>query len=305
MFKKIFDRFDCSKQINFKKFNDEFDIIKINQGLILSKLNMQNTTEICKDIKKSEFKVFSQWGDDGIIDFLVNYLDISDTRFVEFGVENYTECNTKFLLMSKNWKGLIMDGSTDNMDSLKKSNLHWKYNIRAVDAFITKENINQLLIDYGFDGEIGILHIDIDGNDYWIWNEVNVANPIIVIVEYNAIFGCDKPYTIVYKKDFIRNDEHHSNLYYGTSLLSLCDLADKKGYYFVGCNSNANNAYFVRKDKIKDINPLTAKEGFVESQFSESRDREGNLNFLREDDKIKSLKGLKIFNTRTNDVEIL
>jgi len=307
--RKIFSPINAETNHNLKRQNlinqMEFDNIKINQGLILSKLNMQNQSEIIKDIKKSEFKIFSQWGDDGIIDFLVNYLDIVDTRFVEFGVESYTECNTKFLLMSKNWKGLIMDGSSDNMNSLKRSELYWKYNIKALDVFITKENINQLLSENGFSGEIGIYHIDIDGNDYWIWKETTAVNPIIVIVEYNAIFGYDKPHTIPYKKDFYRTNEHFSNLYYGTSLLSLCDLAEEKGYYFIGCNSNGNNAYFVRKDKIKNILPKTAKEGFIESRFSESRDKEGNLNFLRDKEKMKSLEGMEVINTRTNKTELL
>jgi hypothetical protein len=99
--------------LSFKRsLNADLETIKISQGLILSNYNLSNNVpQILNDIKKSEFKIFSQWGDDGIINFLVGYLDIKDKRFVEFGVENYTECNTKFLLMTQNWRGLIMDGS--------------------------------------------------------------------------------------------------------------------------------------------------------------------------------------------------
>jgi hypothetical protein len=310
--KKIVGHFSIAQKINFlflnlfekKQLQNEIETIKINQGLILGNLNCTfKKEEILEDIKKSEFKIFSQWGDDGIISFLVDYLEIKNKRFVEFGVENYTECNTKFLLLVKNWKGLIMDGSYKNMNSLRLSDFYWKYDIKAVDVFVTRENINLLLESNGFSGEIGLLHIDIDGNDYWIWKAVDVSNPIIVIVEYNSLFGYDNAWTIPYNPQFYRKQAHYSNLYYGTSLLSICDLATEKGYYFIGCNSNGNNAYFVRKDNIKDLKPLSPEEGYIESNFSESRNVKGDLTFLRAKDRLALLKGMQIYNSRKEEIE--
>ncbi|NIJ51569.1 FkbM family methyltransferase [Dyadobacter arcticus] len=284
--------------------SSDLENIKVSQGLILNKLNLGNSTPlILDDITKSEFKIFSQWGDDGIISFLVSYLEIKDKRFVEFGVENYTECNTKFLLISQNWRGLIMDGSNKNMTSLRTSDLYWKFDITAVDVFVTAENIDSLLKDNGFSGEIGILHIDIDGNDYWIWKSVTVANPIIVIVEYNSIFGFEQPWTIPYNPSFVRTEEHYSNLYYGTSLLSICDLAEEKGYHFIGCNSNGNNAYFVRKDWIKGLRVVSPQDGYIESKFREARDENGTLTFVTGSERLNQLRGKKIHNTRTNSLE--
>ncbi|MEO6287390.1 MAG: hypothetical protein ABIN80_12170 [Dyadobacter sp.] len=189
------------------------------------------------------------------------------------------------------------------MTSLRASELYWKFDIKAIDVFVTAENINSLLNDNGFSGEIGILHIDIDGNDYWIWNAVTVANPIIVIVEYNSIFGYDMPWTVPYNPSFVRTQEHYSNLYYGTSLLSICDLAEEKGFHFVGCNSNGNNAYFVRKDWIKGLKVLSPQEGYVESRFRESRAEDGTLTFINGSERLKLLRGKKIHNTRTNSLE--
>lgn len=310
--KKIKDIFYMSSRVKATELNtnklsmlvSEIENIKVNQGIILSNLNFYHKkNEILDDIKKSEFKIFSQWGDDGIIDFLVKHLEITDKRFVEFGVENYTECNTKFLLISNNWKGLIMDGSFNNMNSLRKSQLYWKFDITAIDIFVTKENINEILKKNNFDGEIGLLHIDIDGNDYWIWEQIEVSNPIIVIVEYNSLFGYDKPFSTIYSPDFLREKNHYSKLLYGTSLLSLCDLAEIKGYSFVGCNTNGNNAYFVRKDKLNGLKPVSIENGYVESRFSESRDQTGNFSFLRGSERLNILRGCKIYNTRTKQIE--
>jgi hypothetical protein len=250
-----------------------------------------------------EFKVFSQWGDDGIIQYLIHRLEIQNKTFIEFGVEDYLEANTRFLLLHNNWDGLIMDGSKSNMNAVKKTELYWKFNLAVQDAFITCENINDLITHNGFAGEIGILSIDIDGNDYWVWNSISVVNPVIVIVEYNSIFGAGNPWSIPYQANFVRNDAHFSNLYYGSSLLSLCDLAEAKGYYFVGCNDAGNNSYFVRRDKIGPLTPLNPRDGYVRSKFRESRDQDGTQTFVSGDSRLELIKGMPIFNTRTGKLE--
>lgn len=303
--KKVLDDilFYSKRNIALDKIQKDILENKITLGRILSNQNQNRKEEIINNIHLSEFKIFSQWGDDGIINFLVNYLDIKEKTFIEFGVENYTECNTRFLLVNDNWKGLIIDGSENNINSVKSDDIYWKYDLTALAEFVTQENINSIFIKNNFIGEIGILHIDIDGNDYWIWKKIDTVNPIIVIVEYNSIFGYDKPYTIPYKSDFIRTEAHFSNLYYGTSLLSICDLANEKGYSFIGCNSNGNNAYFVRKDKMKELKELMPNEGYVLSKFAESRNKNGNLTYLRGKIRLDLIKGLQVFNTRTGKIE--
>lgn len=230
----------------------------------------------------AEFKVFSQFGDDGIIQYLIRALDIQPDRrtFIEFGVDDYGESNTRFLLLNDNWRGLIMDGSEENIRCIRQSDLYWRHELTAVAAFIDRDNINALFLDNGFRGEIGLLSIDIDGNDYWVWEAINVVDPLVVIVEYNSAFGARHAITIPYDPAFRRSRAHFSNLYWGCSLRALWLLAGAKGYVFIGCNSAGNNAYFVRKDKAHLFRPLSVDEGFVESRFRESRDPRGRLSYL-------------------------
>ncbi len=257
------------------------------------------------NIQDAEFKVFSQWGDDGIIQYLINYLEIKNKTFIEFGVEDYKESNTRFLLINNNWTGLVMDGSQDNINKIKNSNLYWKYNLKAKLAFVTAENINNLLTEENFLGEVGILHIDIDGNDYWVWRALEVVSPAIAIIEYNSVFGCERAITVPYDKDFIRSKKHYSNLYAGASIKALCDLATEKGYFFVGTNSAGNNAYFVRNDLIKDLTKLTPQQGYTESQFRESRDKARQLTFVSGEQRINLIKGMQVFNTDSKQLEAL
>ena len=255
-----------------------------------------------------EFKVFSQFGDDGILQYLIYHLNIPSNAqaFVEFGVENYQESNTRFLLMNNNWRGLIMDGLESNMEHVKRSSYYWKHDITAKAAFIDTENINHLISSSGFEDEIGILSIDIDGNDYWIWNEITVVKPIIVVAEYNSIFGCEFPLSIPYNQAFVRSKAHYSNLYWGCSLAALNHLAVKKGYVFSGCNGAGNNAYFVRNDYVNNYVPRPSLEnGFKESKFRESRDKSGSLTFLNSSDRLKVIRDLPLINVITGETNYI
>ena len=157
----------------------------------------------------------------------------------------------------------------------------------------------------GFTGEIGLLSIDIDGNDYWIWKSIEVVQPVIVVIEYNSVFGLDNAITIPYKKDFFRTDAHYSNLYFGASLLALVMLGEEKGYSFVGSDSAGVNAYFVKNSRINNLIPLTVKEGYVQSKFRQSRDEHGNLTFLNLFEQKELLKGLPVINVMNGILETL
>jgi hypothetical protein len=218
----------------------------------------------------NEFRVFSQWGEDGIIQYLLRHIEIDKKIFVEFGVQDYRESNTRFLLVNNNWSGVVLDGNSADITSIKNSRIYWAYDIKAVQSFITRENINEVLAENGIKGEIGILSIDIDGNDFWVWRALTVVNPVIVIVEYNHRFGKEAAVTIPYDEAFDRTRSQHSLIYFGASLKALCWLAARKGYAFVGCSSYGVNAFFVRKDKKPDyVKEVTAEEGYAQGKFSE------------------------------------
>jgi hypothetical protein len=247
-----------------------------------------------KKLADVEFKVFSQWGDDGIIQYLVNNLEIDNKVFVEFGVEDYYESNTRYLLMRNNWKGLIIDGSPKYIKAVRESDLYWKYELTAKAAFITAENINELIGTEGIAGEIGLLHVDIDGNDLWVWKAITVVNPVIVIVEYNSVFGSERAITVPYDPAFVRGQKHYSQLYYGASVSALCNLAAEKGYSFIGCTSSGNNAYFIRNDRLKLFPALTPQQGYVASRFRESRDVAGKLTYVSGSKRLELIRGLPV-----------
>lgn len=248
----------------------------------------------------AEFKVFSQWGEDGILQSIINNIQISNKVFVEFGVETYTESNTRFLLFNNNWSGLVIDGSIKNVDFIKSDPVYWRFNLKADCAFIDKDNINEILSRNGLKDEVGVLSIDIDGNDYWVWQEINVINPAVVICEYNSLWGSSHAVTTPYDPHFVRQSKHFSCLYYGASIKALELLANRKGYSLVAGNSSGNNVFFVRNDLLANLKPITSEVAWVQSQFRESRDQNGNLSFLSFNERRNLLSEMPLVDVKTN-----
>jgi hypothetical protein len=258
-------------------------------------------------LAEAEFRVFSQFGDDGIIQYIIGRLDLppADRRFVEFGVENYREANTRFLLLNNNWSGLVMDGSEDHVAFIRRDQIYWRHDLTALARFITRENINSIIEEAEFSGPIGILSIDVDGNDYWIWEAISTVDPAVVIVEFNGIFGSREAVTIPYKADFLRQNAHYSFLYWGTSLQALCHLAAQKGYVWIGCNKAGNNAYFVRKEHAHAFHLPTLPEDFVGAKFREGRDKEGNLNYVGQEEGFALIKDLPVWDVVRNETRVV
>jgi hypothetical protein len=263
------------------------------------------TRKSIANLQEVEFRVSSQWGQDGIIDWLIERAEIPSTAqtFIEFGVENYRQSNTRFLLQNRNWRGLIMDGDPAVATAVKSDGLAWKYDLTVQPAFVTRENINDLIKAAGFGGEIGLLSIDIDGNDYWVWEALHAVRPILCICEYNAVFGDIHPICTPYDQHFSRSKAHPSNLYFGASIAALRSLAAIKGYRFVGTNSAGNDVFFVREDYANrfEQNSIQCVRS-LPSLFRESRDRFGRNTYIGGVERLRQISGLPVVQVETGDI---
>ena len=287
---------------------DTFKSDKQTELLALGKLlSNQQYLINSKIINDYEFKIFSQCGDDGIIQYLIKNLEIENKYFIEFGVGDFLESNCRFLMMNNNWSGFVIDESINAIKKLESQNWFWMYNLNASSKFITVENINDLLSNVN-EKNIGLLHIDIDGNDYHVYKNINIdtLNPSIIILEYNSVFGRNRAITIPYRPDFNRTKAHYSNLFFGASLKAMNYISEKKGYSLVATNNAGNNAYFIRNDLINSkVKPLDIDEAYHYSKFRESRDSKGTFSLISGDDRLKLLKGLKVENVITGQIELL
>jgi hypothetical protein len=256
------------------------------------------------DLQRVGFRVFSQHDEDGIVQYLINNVPIENKTFIEFGVENYEESNTRFLLVNDSWQGMVLDASVEDIRYIQGDRVYWQYDLQAYQRWITAGNIDSLLGESGFSEDLGLLSIDIDGNDYWIWKAITSVRPRIVIVEYNSVFGLE-PISVPYREDFNRTRAHFSNLYYGCSLGALQSLAEEKGYILVGSNAWGHNAFFIRSDIAGDFTALKAHEVYVPSKFRESRDAAGKLTYVRGNDRIQLIGHLPVVDVITGKEVLL
>jgi hypothetical protein len=293
----IFNRLKYYYRRAYQKFHYETFKVLLNQGKMMAEQNRlkKNITSL----DEVEFQVFSQRGEDGIIQYIISQIEIPNKIFIEFGVEDYTESNTRFLLINNHWSGLVIDGSEQHIRFIKKDFIYWKYDITAIQSFITRENINRLISDYTKESDIGLLSVDIDGNDYWVWEAITVINPRIVVCEYNSAFGPSQKLSVPYDPSFTRSGAHYSNLYFGASLAAFCHLAEKKGYDFIGTSAAGVNAYFVRKDLSGSFRTYRAEENFHESANRDSKDMKGKNNFLRHGDRLPVIQDLPLVDVST------
>lgn len=217
-------------------------------------------------LNRYEFQAFSQFGEDGIIQEIFRRIGTTNRYFVEFGVETGVETNSTYLLYN-NWKGLWMDGSSEHIQTIHQnfSKTIAKGDLTAIQGFITAENIEQLFRQGNVPAEFDLLSIDIDRNDYYVWDAINVFKPRVVIIEYNAIFRPGCHFVVAY--DAGKTWDGTSNT--SASLEALYQLGLKKGYKLVACSFSGVNAFFVREDLIADkfTGPFTADNHYESPKY--------------------------------------
>lgn len=217
-------------------------------------------------INEYEYRAYSQHGEDGILLHIFSKIGVTNRRFVEFGVEDGTECNAANLAINFGFNGLMLDGGEANVERGRRFYRaalgDEASRVAFAQTWVTAENINKTIRDHGIEGEIDLLSIDIDGNDYWLWKAVDVVEPRVVVIEYNAALGAERSVTVPYEPAFNRWDQHDSGFYFGASLAALAKLGAEKGYSLIGCETSGANAFFVRRDLetdvLKAVTPETA-----------------------------------------------
>jgi len=208
------------------------------------------------------FRVFSQTDEDGILLFLFTAIGTTRKVFVEIGAGRGIECNGANLAIHQGWHGLFIDG--DRRKAAWGAGFYSRHpDTRLfppvfVSARVNRENVNALIRQAGFQGEIDLLSLDIDGMEYWIWEALDAVNPRAIVVEVNAKFGM-RSLTVPYDADWVYDAKAHPH-YNGASLPAMTKLAARKGYRLVGSNRFGFNAFYVRNDVAPDVLPAVPVE---------------------------------------------
>ena len=219
-----------------------FQLIRYNFMLIVHPGKVNN-------LNYFERKVFSQNGEDGLLQYIFIKIKTTNKYFIEIGAGDGGENNSHYLL-KLGWRGLQIDG--------KKS-------IGIKNHFVTAQNVEKFFKENNVPNNFDLLSIDIDGMDYWVWKAITNYHPRVVVIEYNASVSPINSTVVPYNPHFVWDDTD----YFGASLGALNKLALSKGYQLVATNSNGINAIFVNNVDVKKIllSPMSVSEIYHPPKF--------------------------------------
>jgi hypothetical protein len=220
-----------------------------------------------KRLLKFGYRVYSQSDEDGILHEIFRRIGVASRTFIEIGCGDGLENNSLFLLL-QGWRGFWIEASTRRIAAAKKSAARFVKQgaLRIEQHFLTAKNTEAIVSGVAPAAQIDLLSVDIDGNDYYILQEIHSLSARVVVVEYNAKFPPDVRWVMEY------NETHRwdGSDYFGASLKALEILLTSKGYSLVACNLLGCNAFFVRNDLVSDppfCSPFTAENHYQPARY--------------------------------------
>lgn len=224
------------------------------------------------DLRETGFRNYSQFDEDGILLYIFAAIGTTNKLFVDIGSGNGINSNCANLSINFGWHGLFIDGNENNINIGKsyyeKHPDTWAFQPIFVHAFLQRENINQIIEEQGFSGEVDLISIDLDGNDYWIWDALSIIQPRVVIIETHIEFGL-KSIVVPYNKDYCYPGKHSD--YHGASPVAMVKLANKKGYRLVGSNLYGFNTIYVKQGIGEDVLPTMTAESILSHPRNKER----------------------------------
>jgi hypothetical protein len=213
-------------------------------------------------LRRAEARVYSQNGEDGILAWLFERVGVTNRTLVEFGIGDGTECNSANLLLTFGWRGALLDADAVGVERARAF-FAGRADVEVVHRALEPDNVDQTLGSL-VPPELDLLSLDIDGNDYWVWQALTAVRPRVVAIEYNASFGPERSVTVPYTRSFDRYRTHVSGFYHGASLAALAKLGAEEGYLLAGCDSRGANAFFVDRGAAEraGLEEVSAAEAF-------------------------------------------
>jgi len=243
-----------------------------NQYLMMKKILTPSEMPSFKDVG---FKVHSQFEEDGILLYIFSVIGTVNKRVVEVCAGDGVQCMATNLIINHGWDGLLFDGNENSVQqgiSFFATNPSTYLNPpKFKHAWITRENIDNLIDQNGFNGVIDLLSLDIDGNDYHIMESINVIKPRVIICETHDVIPSDKALTMPYKEDFYYLDGNQHEEFRSVSLLAMHKLLEKKGYRLIGSHKYGFNAIFMLNEVGEEFFPTVSVESIHDNSYSKFR----------------------------------
>jgi hypothetical protein len=216
-----------------------------------------------------EHRVYSQSGQDGILEEIFRRIGLGSGTFVEFGVGagGGFQNNSSYLL-AKGWKGCWIEADPDSAARIQSQMAHLigSGSLRLLHGRVTAENIVSLFRELKVAQEFDLLSIDIDSSDYWVWKQLVDYRPRAVVIEYNSFLPASADWVLPYDA---AGEWRDMNMEFGAALKAFERLGREMGYSLVGCDLTGSDAFFVRDDLVGDkfFGPFTAENHYEPMRY--------------------------------------
>jgi hypothetical protein len=218
-----------------------------------------------RSLSRFDASLYSQNGEDGVIAEILRRIGIQTGFFVEIGIENGQENNTR-LLLEQGWRGLWIEGSQELAGKAKAAYREFIAEgwLTIVHALVTAENINSILENAKVPKQFDFFSIDIDQNTSHVWRALRFTSRI-ACVEYNASLPPSIPLEVPYDPSAAWDRTN----WFGASLKALELIGSTKEMKLVGCDLNGSNAFFVGASEVGDafLSPFTAENHFEPARY--------------------------------------
>jgi len=259
------------KYFLFFWFRERFSpTIQVSQRQLFHYYSDRAKLKEVPQVSETGFRVFSQFEEDGKLLFIFSVLGMTNKTFIEFGSDDGINSNSANLYFHHGWTGLFMDGNSKAIERGKRFFSKFPhphmFPPKFICTYVNRDNINDLIKNAGFSDEIGLLSIDIDGNDYWVWDAIEQVQPQVVIIETHNEFGMED-IIVPYDVNYVYPGKHP--VYHGASPLAMTKLATKKGYRLVGANELGYNFIFVKIGLADKLIPEVSIESLLKHPSNE------------------------------------
>jgi hypothetical protein len=247
------------RAIDVDSLNQQLQQVLTNQYRMIHAIGLKPYERI----SDAGFRCYSQFEEDGIILYVLTTIGFKTKKVVEMCCGTGDECMATNLILNHGFQAFLFDGDQYNIARAQSFFKRKKDCLltppHLIHAWITKENVNDLLRDNGAAGEIDLLSLDMDGNDYYVWEAISEINPRLCICETHNVIPGNLSITIPYAPAFTSEEKHgYEQEFRSASLLAMTKLSERKGYRLIGAHRHGFNVVFLRNDIGLDIFPAVS-----------------------------------------------
>jgi hypothetical protein len=248
--------------------------VVLGQRILVEQWKQAAATGRVPSFRDVGFRVFSQFEEDGILLFIFSLIGDGNRTFLDVGSGDGINSNCANLALNFGWSGLFIDGDSESIERGRQFYANhpntWAYPPQFRHAMVTRENFDALVAESGIGPDIDLFSIDIDGNDYWVWDALERVQPRVVIVETHTEFGM-RNIVVPYDPNYVYPGKHPT--YHGASPVAMANLAAKKGYRLVGCNNYGFNTIYVKCGVGESLLPEVPVESVLEHPRNAEREK--------------------------------